>query len=233
MKKINIAIDGHSSSGKSTMAKELAKEIGYIYIDSGAMYRAVTLYCLQNNLFDGDHIREDELHAAMDSIDISFHLNPETGRPDTWLNGVNVENDIRSMKVSDHVSPVAALGFVRHALVAKQQAMGQQKGVVMDGRDVGTVIFPDAEMKVFITASPEIRARRRVDELQEKGMPASYEEVLANVLKRDHIDSTRPIGPLRQAPDALLLDNSDMTREEQRVWLLNQYKKVVAGNDQD
>lgn len=228
MKKIVIAIDGHSSSGKSTMAKDLAKEIGYIYIDTGAMYRAVTLYCIQHGFFDGDTIKEGELKACIQDIDITFRLNPDTGRPDTYLNGVNVEKEIRGMEVADKVSPVATLGFVRHALVAKQQEMGKAKGIVMDGRDIGTVVFPDAELKLFVTASAEVRARRRVDELKAKGIIVSYEEVLENVKKRDHIDSTREIGPLRQADDALVLDNSHMTLEEQKTWLMEQYNKVVV-----
>ena len=161
MKKIVIAIDGHSSSGKSTMAKDLAKEIGYTYIDTGAMYRAVTLYCIQHGFFEGEKIKEEELKASIHDIDISFRLNAETGRPDTYLNGVNVEKEIRGMEVADKVSPVATLGFVRRALVAKQQEMGKAKGIVMDGRDIGTVVFPDAELKLFVTASPEVRADHR------------------------------------------------------------------------
>lgn len=228
MKKIIIAIDGHSSSGKSTMAKELAKEIGYTYIDSGAMYRAVTLYCLRHGLFDGDRIDEEALRAALPKIEIAFHPNAETGRADTCLNGEDVEREIRGMAVADKVSPVAALGFVRHALVEKQREMGKAKGVVMDGRDIGTVVFPDAELKIFVTASPEVRAQRRLDELKAKGMPdVTYEEVLANVRKRDEIDSTRAEGPLRRADDALLLDNSRMTIEEQREWLRAQYRRVA------
>lgn len=228
MKKIVIAIDGHSSSGKSTMAKDLAKEIGYIYIDTGAMYRAVTLYCIQQGYVEGEAIKEDLLEQAIPDINISFRLNPETGRPDTFLNGVNVEREIRGMEVANLVSPVAALSFVRRALVAKQQEMGKDKGIVMDGRDIGTVVFPDAELKLFVTASPEVRARRRVDELEAKGEPASYEEVLENVKKRDHIDSTRKESPLRQAEDALVLDNSYMTIPEQKAWLLEQYHKVAG-----
>ena len=221
MKKIVIAIDGHSSSGKSTMAKDLAKEIGYTYIDTGAMYRAVTLYCIQHGFFEGEKIKEEELKASIHDIDISFRLNAETGRPDTYLNGVNVEKEIRGMEVADKVSPVATLGFVRRALVAKQQEMGKAKGIVMDGRDIGTVVFPDA-------ASPEVRAKRRGDELEAKGIPASYEEVLENVKKRDYIDSTREESPLRQADDALVLDNSHMTLEEQKAWLLEQYHKAIG-----
>ena len=220
MKRIIIAIDGHSSSGKSTMAKDLAKEIGYIHIDTGAMYRAVTLYALQHGYFSGETIKEDALRQALPSIHIAFRLNPQTGRPDTYLNGVNVERDIRSMEVSDKVSLVAALKFVRQAMVAQQQEMGKAKGIVMDGRDIGTTVFPDAELKLFVTASPEVRARRRLDELKAKGENTTYEEVLANVKKRDYIDSTRQESPLRKAPDAIVLDNSEMTIAEQKAWLL-------------
>ena len=227
-KKIVIAIDGHSSSGKSTMAKDLAREIGYTYIDTGAMYRAVTLYALRHQLFAGDQIDEAALQAALPALEIAFRMNAESGRPDTYLNGENVEKEIRGMEVANHVSPVAALGFVRKALVAKQQAMGKEKGIVMDGRDIGTVVFPEAELKLFVTASPEVRAQRRVDELKAKGMPASYEEVLANVKQRDFIDSTRAESPLRQAPDAVVLDNSHMSLAEQKQWILAQYKRVIA-----
>ncbi|HIZ00644.1 MAG TPA: (d)CMP kinase [Candidatus Bacteroides merdipullorum] len=226
MKKITIAIDGFSSCGKSTMAKDLAREIGYIYIDSGAMYRAVTLFCLDNGLFTGDNIDTERLEQEMGNIRISFRLNPETGRPDTYLNDVNVENRIRSMEVSAHVSPVAALPFVRQALVAQQQQMGREKGIVMDGRDIGTTVFPDAELKVFVTASPEIRAQRRYDELKAKGQPADYEDILANVKQRDDIDQHRAVSPLRRADDALLLDNSHLTIAEQKAWLIEQYRRA-------
>lgn len=231
MKKITIAIDGFSSCGKSTMAKDLAREIGYIYIDSGAMYRAVTLYCLDNGLFRGDDIDTDRLKQEMGRIHISFRLNPETGRPDTYLNDVNVENRIRTMEVSAHVSPVAALPFVRQALVAQQQQMGRKKGIVMDGRDIGTTVFPDAELKIFVTASPEIRAQRRYDELKAKGQPADYDDILANVKQRDDIDQHRAVSPLRRADNALLLDNSHMTIEEQKEWLLEQYRKVSFNDE--
>jgi len=229
--KIIIAIDGHSSSGKSTMAKDLAKEIGYIYIDSGAMYRAVTLYALQHELILEGKIDESSLKKAMPDIDISFRSNVETGRPDTYLNGVNVEKEIRGMDVADWVSPIAKLGFVRHAMVAKQQEMGLKKGVVMDGRDIGTVVFPDAELKLFITASPEVRAQRRLDELKAKGEVVSFDEILENVRTRDHIDSTREESPLRKADDALVLDNSNMSIAEQKAWLLAQYNRVINNND--
>ncbi|WP_251968375.1 (d)CMP kinase [Parabacteroides sp. AD58] len=229
-KKIIIAIDGHSSSGKSTMAKDLAREIGYIYIDTGAMYRAVTLYCLRKGYIQGDKIQEEALKADLDKVDISFRYNAETGRPDTYLNGEKVEKEIRSMEVADKVSLVAALGFVRRAMVAKQQEMGKAKGIVMDGRDIGTVVFPNAELKVFVTASPEVRARRRLEELQAKGEQTTYEEVLANVKKRDYIDSTREESPLRQAPDALVLDNSNMTIPEQKQWLRDKFEAAVCSS---
>ena len=227
MKTITIAIDGHSSSGKSTMAKDLAREIGYTYIDTGAMYRAVTLYALRHHLFEGDTIQEAALKQALPDIQIAFRPNEVTGPPDTYLNGCCVEQEIRGMEVADHVSQVAALGFVREALVAKQQEMGRAKGVVMDGRDIGTVVFPDAELKFFITASPEVRAQRRMAELQAKGESASYEEVLANIRKRDYLDTHREVGPLRQAEDARVLDNSNMTIPEQKAWLLAQFHEVV------
>lgn len=229
-KKIIIAIDGHSSSGKSTMAKDLAREIGYIYIDTGAMYRAVTLYCLRKGYIQGDTIQEEALKADLDQMDISFRYNAETGRPDTYLNGEKVEKEIRGMEVADKVSLVAALGFVRRAMVAKQQEMGKAKGIVMDGRDIGTVVFPDAELKVFVTASPEVRARRRLEELQAKGEQTTYEDVLANVKKRDYIDSTREESPLRQAPDALVLDNSNMTIPEQKQWLRDKFEAAVCSS---
>ena len=228
MKKITIAIDGHSSCGKSTMAKDLARRVGYIYVDTGAMYRSVTLYALRNHLFCEDGtILVDELQQQMDNIHISFQLNPETGRPDTYLNGECVEQQIRSLEVSSHVSPIAALGFVREAMVAQQQEMGQGGGVVMDGRDIGTVVFPDAELKIFVTASAEVRAQRRYDELKEKGMPADYADILKNVQERDYIDSHREVSPLRQAPDALLLDNSTMTIAEQNEWLMQRFNEAV------
>ena len=228
-KKITIAIDGHSSCGKSTMAKNLAQAVGYIYVDTGAMYRAVTLYALRNGLFHEDGtIAETELEAQLPQIDITFRLNSETGRPDTYLNNECVEQEIRSLEVSNHVSPIAALSFVRHALVAQQQQMGHDKGVVMDGRDIGTVVFPDAELKVFVTASTHVRAQRRYLELQQKGMPADFDEILKNVEERDYIDSHRETSPLRQAPDALLLDNSNMTIDEQQEWLMEKFRETVA-----
>ena len=228
MKKITIAIDGFSSCGKSTMAKDLAKEIGYIYVDTGAMYRSVTLYALRHNLFNADGtIRERELKEQMKDINISFQLNKTTGRPDTYLNGENVENDIRTMEVSSHVSPIATLAFVREALVAQQQRMGAEKGIVMDGRDIGTVVFPKAELKIFVTASAEVRAQRRYDELKAKGMDADYADILKNVEERDYIDSHRATSPLRKADDAIELDNSNLTIAEQKKWLYEQYRKAA------
>ena len=228
MKKITIAIDGFSSCGKSTMAKDLAKEIGYIYVDTGAMYRSVTLYALRHNLFNADGtIRERELKEQMKDINISFQLNKTTGRPDTYLNGENVENDIRTMEVSSHVSPIATLSFVREALVAQQQRMGAEKGIVMDGRDIGTVVFPKAELKIFVTASAEVRAQRRYDELKAKGMDADYADILKNVEERDYIDSHRATSPLRKADDAIELDNSNLTIAEQKKWLYEQYLKAA------
>ena len=225
--KIVIAIDGFSSCGKSTMAKELARKIGYVYIDSGAMYRAVTLYCIDNDLFENDTVNESELQKVINTLQITFKINPESGKPETYLNGENVENEIRSMRVSDKVSQVSAIPFVREAMVAQQQALGKQKGVVMDGRDIGTTVFPDAELKIFVTASPETRAQRRLDELQKKGSNVSFEEVLDNVKKRDYRDHNREISPLRKADDALLLDNSKMTLAEQDAWLIAQYNRVI------
>ena len=227
MKLITIAIDGHSSCGKSTMAKALAKRIGYAYIDTGAMYRAVTLYCLEKGMIDGDKVNKPRLRRHMPKIEISFKVNEE-GKSDTWLNGKNVEQEIRGMEVSNKVSLVSAIGFVRRAMVEQQQAMGRNKGIVMDGRDIGTVVFPDAELKVFITASAQVRAERRYKELQGKGdTTITFDEVLANVIERDRIDSTRKESPLRQADDALLLDNSNLTIDEQNEWLYNEFLKKV------
>ena len=228
MKKITIAIDGHSSCGKSTMAKDLAREVGYVYVDTGAMYRSVTLYALRHGLFleDGS-VKTAELKAEMPNIQISFKFNPEAGRPDTYLNGECVEKEIRSLEVSNHVSPIAAIPFVRTAMVAQQQQMGKDKGVVMDGRDIGTTVFPDAELKIFVTASAQVRAQRRFDELKAKGMPADFDDILKNVEERDYIDSHREVSPLRQADDAILLDNSNMTIPEQKEWLLAKFKEAT------
>ena len=229
MKKITIAIDGFSSCGKSTMAKDLAREIGYIYIDSGAMYRAVTLYCLQNDLFLADgNVDLEALKQHMPKIRISFCLNETSGRPDTYLNGENVEQQIRTMEVSGKVSLIAAVGFVREALVRMQQELGKDKGIVMDGRDIGTTVFPDAELKIYVTASAEIRAQRRYDELKAKGEEVDFNEILFNVQERDRIDMTRAVSPLRKAADAIELDNSHMTIEEQKAWLKEQYQQAAS-----
>ena len=229
MKKITIAIDGHSSCGKSTMAKDLAKKIGYVYVDTGAMYRSVTLFALRNGLFETDgRVKEDALKERMKDIQISFKFNPEAGRPDTYLNGELVEKEIRGMEVSNHVSPIATIGFVREAMVKQQQAMGAEGGIVMDGRDIGTTVFPNAELKIFVTASAEVRAQRRFEELKQKGMEADLEEILKNVQERDYIDSHREVSPLRQADDALLLDNSHMTIAEQNDWLMEQFRKATT-----
>ena len=228
MKKIQIAIDGHSSCGKSTMAKELARQLGYVYVDTGAMYRTVTLFAMRHNLFLADgEVDTDALRKCMPEIEVSFRFNEETGRPDAYLNGECVEKVIRSIEVSNHVSKVAAIPFVREAMVDQQRRMGAEKGIVMDGRDIGTTVFPDAELKIFVTASSKVRAQRRYDELKEKGMPADFDEILKNVEERDYIDSHREVSPLRQAPDALLLDNSEMTIPEQNAWLMDKVKALV------
>ena len=228
MRKITIAIDGFSSCGKSTMAKDLAREIGYIYVDTGAMYRSVTLYALRHQLFNEDgSVKTSELEKEMPNIKISFQLNKETGRPDTYLNGECVEQEIRSLEVSSHVSPIAAVPFVREALVAQQQNLGKDKGVVMDGRDIGTTVFPDAELKIFVTASSEVRAQRRFDELKAKGMPADYDDIKKNVEERDYIDTHREVSPLKKADDAIELDNSKLTIAEQKEWRISHFNHIV------
>ena len=228
MKKITIAIDGFSSCGKSTMAKDLAKKLGYVYVDTGAMYRAVTLYAMRNGLFNADgSVKTTDLERQMNKINITFKFNKTAERPDTYLNNELIENDIRTLEVSNHVSQIAAVPFVREAMVAQQQRMGKDKGVVMDGRDIGTTVFPEAELKVFVTASAEVRAQRRYDELKEKGMPADFNDILKNVQERDYIDSHREVSPLRKAPDAIELDNSHMTIAEQSAWLMEQVKQKI------
>lgn len=227
MKKIIIAIDGFSSCGKSTMAKALARNIGYLYFDSGAMYRAVALYCMQNGLINDTEIDIETLRGRMAEIQITFKADPETKNSLTFLNGVNVEHEIRSLEVSRLVSQVAALDFVRKEMVDRQREMGKAKGIVMDGRDIGTTVFPNAEMKIFVTASAEVRAQRRYDELTARGDNANFQEILDNVLQRDHIDQTREVSPLKQADDALLLDNSYMTREEQMNWLIDKFNSLT------
>lgn len=229
MKKITIAIDGFSSCGKSTMAKDLAKQLGYIYVDTGAMYRAVTLFAMQHGLFNADgSVKTQDLQQQMSHINITFKFNKLTGRPDTYLNNELVESNIRTLEVSNHVSQIAAIPFVREAMVAQQQRLGKDKAVVMDGRDIGTTVFPEAELKVFVTASAEVRAQRRYDELKEKGMPADFNDILKNVEERDYIDSHREVSPLRKAPDTIELDNSHMTIAEQSDWLMKLVKERIG-----
>ena len=227
-KKIIIALDGFSSSGKSTMAKALARRIGYRYVDTGAMYRAVTLWAMEHCLVDaGGNVNAEALAEALPSIEIGFAIMPD-GSQHTTLGGSDVEHRIRSMEVSSNVSAVAAIPAVRHALVAMQQAFGKEKGIVMDGRDIGTTVFPDAELKIFLNASAQTRARRRWNELLAKGENVTFEEVLENVEKRDHIDRTRRESPLRRAGDAIDLDNSSMTIEEQDRWLTDRFNEALA-----
>ena len=230
MKKIIVAIDGLSACGKSTMARELAQEVGYTYIDTGAMYRAVTLYALRHGLLaPNGQIDTAALEKQMGDIRITFRVNPATGRSETYLNGEQVEAAIRGMEVSAQVSRIASLPFVRRALVAQQQAMGRQKGVVMDGRDIGTVVFPEAALKIFVTATDEVRAQRRVDELRAKGTDVSMEEVLRNVRERDRLDMERAESPLRRADDAIELDNTHLTIPEQRALLLRLFHQATEG----
>ena len=231
MKKIIVAIDGHSSCGKSTMAKSLAAQVGYIYVDTGAMYRAVTLFAMRQGLFDAQGQPDAaRLEALVPKIEVSFHLDPTTNLPLVCLNGEVVEEEVRTLEVSSHVSAIAALPFVREALTRQQQRMGEEKGIVMDGRDIGTVVFPQAELKVFVTASAEVRAQRRYLELTAKGQSVAFEDILRNVQERDYIDSHREVAPLRQADDALVLDNSEMTREEQMQWLLDRFEERTGAS---
>ena len=218
MRPLIIAIDGFSSCGKSTFAKAIAQKLGYAYIDTGAMYRAVTLFALQNGMIDHGAIDIPALNSRLDEIQITFRRNRETGENETFLNGVCVERDIRTIAVSGAVSEIATIKEVRWKLVSLQQAMGKDKAIVMDGRDIGTNVFPDADVKIFMTATPEVRTQRRYDELMQKRMPASWDEIAQNLAKRDHIDQTREESPLRQASDAIVLDNSNMTPEEQMIW---------------
>ncbi len=214
MKDIIIAVDGHSSCGKSTVAKQLAKKLNYRYIDTGAMYRMITLHAIRNNYINGTTIDTDKLYKDLDNIDIDFRYNSE-GKQESYLNGENVEAEIRNMAVSNKVSYISELSEVRNKLVDIQQKMGKQKRIVMDGRDIGTVVFPNAEFKLFMTASAEVRAQRRYDELTAKNQDVSFDEILENVKNRDYIDQNREIGPLKQAKDAILVDNSNLNREEQ------------------
>ncbi|MGV8138722.1 MAG: (d)CMP kinase [Mangrovibacterium sp.] len=230
-KKIMIAVDGHSSCGKSTLAKELAKALGYIYLDSGAMYRAVTLFAIRNQLTENGKVDEQRLIDRLNEIKIDFRFNPVTRQNDTFLNDENVEEEIRRIAVSSYVSPVATIAEVRHALVKQQQEMGCSKGIVMDGRDIGTVVFPQAELKLFMTATPEVRAQRRYDELKAKGLQVNYQEILENIQERDRIDSGREISPLKKADDALVLDNSYLTRREQLDWTLDKVREIIEKNE--
>jgi cytidylate kinase len=230
--KIIVALDGHSSCGKSTYAKLIAAELGYSYIDTGSMYRAVTLSAMEAGLFDRtDAPPVEKIEALLDSIELDLKHNPEKQRTEIWLNGRMVEDKIRSMEVSGHVSYIAAISAVRRKMVEYQRMLGKLKGVVMDGRDIGTVVFPEAEIKIFLTASLEVRAERRYKELIEKGMRAELEEVKANLAKRDHIDSSRADSPLKQAEDAILLDNSAMTLEQQMIWFNELYQQITSGKN--
>jgi cytidylate kinase len=225
--KIIVAIDGHSSCGKSTIARALAVRFGYVFIDSGAMYRAVTLFALRRNLISDGTVNRNKLITLLPEIKIEFIYNPASQKSDMFLNGENVEEEIRQLLVSQNVSPVATIAEVRQAMVRLQQEMGRKKGIVMDGRDIGTVVFPDAELKFFVTASAEIRAKRRFDELSAKGEMISFEEILENIQERDRIDSTRAASPLRKADDALVLDNSYMTQEEQLDWVIGKVEECL------
>jgi len=227
MRKITIAIDGFSSTGKSTIAKQLAKSLGYVYVDTGAMYRAVTLYALRHGFLETKHIDIEALISSLSKINLVFKYNPDLGFSEMYLNGENVEKEIRVLEVSQYVSPVAEIEAVRTKLVAMQQQMGKEKGIVMDGRDIGTVVFPDAELKIFMTASPEKRAYRRYKELLDRGEDVTFEAVLENVEKRDLIDSTREVSPLKKAEDAISFDNSDMGLEEQFERMYNFALRVI------
>jgi cytidylate kinase len=228
MKRITIAIDGYSSCGKSTIAKALAARLGYNYVDSGAMYRCVALYCLEHGIIKDGSFSEREVIHALDDINLSFHFNPATNASDTYMNGKNVEKDIRSMAVSNVVSPISKIHDVRVAMVALQREMGRDKGVVMDGRDIGTNVFPDAELKVFMTADPEVRAKRRYDELAAKGVKITMDDVRDNLASRDHEDTHRKENPLVKADDAIVLDNSDLTREEQLDFVMKLVEERIS-----
>ncbi len=230
-KKIVIAIDGHSSCGKSTLAKTLARLLGYIYIDSGAMYRAVTLYSLRNGWIKNGKPDIGKVIVGLKDIKITFRWDKEAEKNTTFLNGENIEGEIRDLEVSQNVSPISTIAEVRHEMVKQQRENGQDKGIVMDGRDIGTVVFPFAELKIFMTASPETRAQRRFLELKEKGMDVSFDDILANVKERDKIDSSREVSPLKKAGDALVLDNSNLTREQQLEWALGKVKERTSENE--
>lgn len=226
--KIIIAVDGYSSCGKSTFAKAIAARLGYIFIDTGAMYRAVTLYALEHGAIRPGAIDEEAVCRLVDRIDITFRYNPERGASDIYVDGERAEDRIRTLEVSDCVSAVSAIPAVRAKLVAMQQQMGRSRGVVMDGRDIGTAVFPDAELKLFMTADPAVRARRRYDELRAKGQQVSLEEIERNVVERDRADTSRAVSPLRRADDAITLDNSHMTVDEQMEWFMERYRAAVG-----
>lgn len=226
MKRIIVAIDGFSSCGKSTMAKQLAHEVGYIYVDTGAMYRAVSLYCMRNGWMDAESMDVESIESNIGSIQLEFIKNQQ-GKAEIYLNGENVEAEIRTLEVSNGASRVSTLGVVRRELVRQQQMMGVEKGIVMDGRDIGTVVFPEAELKIFLIASPEIRARRRMDELSAKGEKVSYEEVLANVKERDDRDQNRKESPLKKAEDAIVIDNSALNIVEQQEILRSLFDQKI------
>jgi CMP/dCMP kinase len=231
-KKIVIAIDGHSSCGKSTMAKSLARKLGYTYIDSGAMYRAVTLFALRNGWINNCSPDIEKVISGLKNINITFKWDEKTEKNTTFLNGENIEEEIRRLEVSQNVSPISTIAKVRHEMVKQQRENGKNKGIVMDGRDIGTVVFPNAELKIFMTASPEIRAQRRYLELKEKGVENDFNDILKNVEERDKIDSTREVSPLKKADDAWVLDNSHLTREEQLQWTLNKVEEIINGDDE-
>jgi len=224
-KKLIIAIDGFSSCGKSTVAKDLAKKLNYIYIDSGAMYRAVTLFCLRNNIINDNNIDEQKLKSLINNIKITFKYNSKTGQPETFLNGNNVEDEIRNVEVSENVSPISKIKFVRENLVKQQQELGKNKAIVMDGRDIGTTVFPNADLKIFMTADVDVRAQRRFKELSEKGQNVSIEEIRNNIKNRDYLDQNREVSPLKRADDALILDNGHLTKEEQLAWILDKIEQ--------
>ncbi|WP_444666870.1 (d)CMP kinase [Flavobacterium columnare] len=227
MKKITIAIDGFSSTGKSTLAKQVAKELGYVYVDTGAMYRAVTYFAMQQNLIDELEFNVKHLIELLPTLNLTFQFNPSLGFAEMHLDGINIEKEIRTLEVSNYVSKIAEISEVRTLLVNQQKQMGIDKGVVMDGRDIGTVVFPDAEVKLFMTSRADVRAQRRFDEMTEKGQLVSYDRVLENVLQRDHIDTTRKDSPLVKANDAIEIDNSELTREEQFEWVMNIIKEKI------
>ena len=226
LKKLVIAIDGFSSCGKSTFAKQIAAKLEYIFIDSGAMYRAATLYALQNGIIRGKEIDEARLRSELNRINLDFTFNPAIHKSETYMNGENIEEKIRSLEVSNMVSEISKLGFVREKMVAIQRDLGKKGGIVMDGRDIGTVVFPAADLKLFMTASPDVRAQRRYKELKEKGQDVNIDEIKQNLLHRDRIDSTRADSPLKKADDAIELDNSNMSVEEQMVWVMQMIQKI-------